>query len=403
MHSNPIAAGRSRSVRADSYHADMTTTRFIHTADWQLGMSRRFLGSEAQAVFNHDRLAAVRALGPLAREHGAEFVVVAGDVFDDNAVERPHVLRALTELGTIGVDVYLLPGNHDPLDAASVYLSRDFVERKPRNVHVVADHEPIRVADGVELVGVPWLSKRTDPLRLSALLESLEPTVGHRVLLAHGGTDEVFGGYSPSTESLRIADLEAAVTSGAVDYIALGDRHSVTSAGSTGRIWYSGTPEVTDFDDVESDSGSVLLVSLDSDTCEVEPLGVGGWSFKAINETIDAEADLDALVAYLDGLPDKSRTVLKIGLVGTVGIELKARIDDHLQRWSETFASAFLRDSRTDLAVQPDDVDFTEWVSGYAGAAVDDLVARVAAGGDEAVDAGNALSLLYRLSAGGAR
>ena len=381
----------------------MTTTRFIHTADWQLGMSRRFLGPEAQAVYNHDRLAAVRVLGSLVREHDAEFVVVAGDVFDDNAVERHHVLRALIELESVGVPVYLLPGNHDPLDPASVYGSRDFVEGKPGNVHVVTDQDPISVAEGVELIGVPWLSKRTDPMRMSALLRSLEPGGGRRILLAHGGTDEIFSGYSPATDSLRLADLEHSVERGAVDYIALGDRHSVTSVGSTDRIWYSGSPETTDFDDVETDSGSVLLVSLTDGDPEVRPLKVGKWSFRAVNARIDTEDDLESLVARLDGLPDKSHTVLKIGLVGTVSVELKARIDARLDRWSDTFASSFLRDSRSNLVVQPDEVDFSDLVSGYAARAVDDLVEQVGSGGETAEDAGNALSLLYRLAGGAAR
>ena len=33
--------------------------------------------------------------------------------------------------------------------------------------------------------------------------------------------------------------------------------------GSTGRIWYSGSPEVTNYDDIESDPGHVLVVDLD--------------------------------------------------------------------------------------------------------------------------------------------
>src|SRR5699024_491657 len=129
----------------------------------------------------------------------------------------------------------------------------------------------IRVAEDVELVGVPWLSKRSDPQRLPALLDSLEPPRGRRVLVAHGGTDEVFGGYGQSAPEMRIADLESAISSGVVDYIALGDRHSVTSAGTSRRIWYSGSPETTDFDDVEVDSGSALLVSLEGEACEVKP------------------------------------------------------------------------------------------------------------------------------------
>ena len=46
-------------------------------------------------------------------------------------------------------------------------------------------------------------------------------------------------------------------------YVALGDKHSRMQVGSTGRIWYSGSPEVTNYDDIESDPGHVLVVDLD--------------------------------------------------------------------------------------------------------------------------------------------
>ena len=55
--------------------------RFLHTADWQLGMTRHFLAGDAQPRYSAARRDAVAGLGALAAETGAEFVVVAGDVF----------------------------------------------------------------------------------------------------------------------------------------------------------------------------------------------------------------------------------------------------------------------------------------------------------------------------------
>ena len=91
--------------------------KFLHTADWQLGMTRHFLGADAQARYSAARRDAVSALGALARETGAEFVVVAGDVFDANQLAPTVVSQSLEAIRAIGVPVYLLPGNHDPLDA----------------------------------------------------------------------------------------------------------------------------------------------------------------------------------------------------------------------------------------------------------------------------------------------
>ena len=390
---------------------DGDTVRFLHSADWQLGMTRRFLGAEAQAVYTADRLAAVAALGTLATRHGAEFIVVAGDAFEDNAVPRSVVLRAAEALAAFPVPVLILPGNHDPLDVSSVFRCRDFASVvEGGSVTILDGSGPVEVVPGVEVVGVPWTSKRPDPARLPALLAGLEPTGGVRILVAHGGTDEIYVGDSPSVEAIRVAALDEAIEAGLVDYVALGDRHSVTRVGSGERIWFSGSPETTAFDDVEKDSGHVLLVRLgtpspagDRGDCDVTRLRTGRWSFLAVNAEIDTEEDLDALAERVEAVEDKQRTVLKLGLTGTVGVALRARIDDLLETWSALFAAAYLRERLTHLVVRAEDSDFTDLVDGYAGHAVGDLVATAVAGGPESEDAGHALSLLYRLVDGGVR
>ena len=100
-------------------------TKFLHTADWQLGMTRHFLSDEAQARFTAARIEAITSIGALAVEEGCSFVVVGGDVFESNQVERQVVVRSLEAMkSTPDVTFYLLPGNHDPLDAASVFRSK---------------------------------------------------------------------------------------------------------------------------------------------------------------------------------------------------------------------------------------------------------------------------------------
>ena len=119
----------------------MTATTFIHTSDFQLGMTRWFLKGEAQGRFNDDREAAIMRLGELAKDTGAEFIVVAGDVFEHNALSREILARATEMFKRLPVPVYVLPGNHDPLVADSV-----FYKASADNVHVIADSEPIEVA-----------------------------------------------------------------------------------------------------------------------------------------------------------------------------------------------------------------------------------------------------------------
>src|SRR5688572_10660461 len=152
-------------------------------------MTRSVLGDEAQARFAQARIAVVRRLGELARAERCAFVLVCGDVFESSQVERRTLARALEALASVPVPVYLLPGNHDPLDAASLYRSAAFRDAAPAHVHVLADAQPRAVAPGVELVAAPWLSRRPAENPALGVLAQLGPPGPLRILAAHGGLD----------------------------------------------------------------------------------------------------------------------------------------------------------------------------------------------------------------------
>jgi DNA repair exonuclease SbcCD nuclease subunit len=362
-------------------------------------MTRHFLGAEAQARFTAARLEAVGAIGALAVAEGCEFVVVCGDVFETNHVERQVVVRALEALrATPDVTFYLLPGNHDPLDAASVFRSPTFLEHCPPNVVVLHEAGVVEVAPGVELLAAPWVNKRplTD-LVARARADAAGPEPGTvRIAVGHGAIDSL--SPDPTNPALvGLADLEAALTAGQLHYVALGDRHSTTQVGTSGRVWYSGAPEATDY--IEVDPGNVLLVDVDAATCTVEPRRVGRWHFVARRVELSGPADIEALAAFLDDLADKSRTIVKLALVGQLSLALKDELDRVLEHHTDLLAALEHWERHTDLVVLPDEGDFDELqLSGFAHDALDDLRA-LAPGSDASADsARDALGLLFRLA-----
>src|SRR5277367_3694860 len=135
---------------------DGIAMRFVHSADWQLGMTRHFLAGEAQPRYSADRRDAVSGLGSLTADVGAEFVVVAGDVFEHNQIAPQVISQSLEAMRTIGIPVYLLPGNHDPLDASSVYTSALFGAECPANVKVLDRPGIHEVRPGLQIVAAPW-------------------------------------------------------------------------------------------------------------------------------------------------------------------------------------------------------------------------------------------------------
>lgn len=369
--------------------------RFVHTADWQLGMRRHYLDEEAQGRFSQDRLDAIAAIGRLAADEQAAFVVVAGDVFDDNQVDRRTVLRALEVLrGFPDVPVLLLPGNHDPLDTGSVYTSDDFRANCPPQVRVVLDEHPVEIDTGVEVVGAPWPVKRPVHNPVLDVLGRLEPPDGVRVLLAHGGLDAL-GGEFDQPGVLRLADLEAAIEAGLVHYVALGDRHSATPAGETGRIWFAGAPEPTSY--VEENPGKALVVDAGVDRVEVTEHRVGRWSFRQEVFDVAGPQDLEAVLRWLDEPDDKPHTIGKLALRGSLTLRDRERLDEALAAAAATYGALEHWQRHADLVTMPDedDLDAME-VGGFVADAVEELREAAVAGGPPAEGASDALALLYR-------
>jgi len=138
-------------------------------------MTRHFFSEGAQERFSQARFDAIRTLGRIANEEHCQFMLVCGDAFESNQVDRKTVARTLEALRDVPVPVYLLAGNHDPLNAASVYRSSTFVERKPPHVHVIEHANPFQAADGLEIVGAPWMSKRPVANPVEEALKALSP------------------------------------------------------------------------------------------------------------------------------------------------------------------------------------------------------------------------------------
>src|ERR1700684_229725 len=160
--------------------------RFVHTADWQLGMTRHFLAGEAQPQYSAARRDAVAGLGARAAEERAEFVLVAGDVVEDNQLAPKIISQSLEAMRAIGIPVYLLPGNHDPLDASSVYTSALFGAERPANVQVLDRPGVHEVRPGLQIVAAPWRSKRPTTDLGAGGLGRLPSERVTRVLVAHG-------------------------------------------------------------------------------------------------------------------------------------------------------------------------------------------------------------------------
>jgi DNA repair exonuclease SbcCD nuclease subunit len=367
---------------------------FLHTSDLQLGMTRWFLAGEAQARFDAARLTTLRRLGELALEHGAAFIVIAGDVFDSNSLSAQTMGRALEALRALPVPVHLLPGNHDPLVADSVFRLIDV-----EGVHLLGDSEVVEVAPGVELVGAPLLARTAATDLVRRALEGLEPTDAVRIMVGHGQAEART--HDARADLIDLAYVESRLADGTIDYLALGDTHSAQPVGTSGRVWFSGSPEVTDFRDHatagggETNSGKALVVTVSKGAAEVTEVPVGEWTFEALDRELMGEEDVAEFLATLDAYPHKDRTALKYGLRGTLTMTATRLLEEGLEARRPVFAALHERERLTDLHLEPGPEELASLgVTGFAAGALRELV-------DAAVDdptARDAVNLFFRLA-----
>ena len=293
--------------------------RLIHTADWQLGLQLNFVEGDNAARLRAQRLEAVRRIAEVARQNEVDAVAVAGDVFDGNAVGPETLQQARDALATFApIPVLLLPGNHDPADPHSALGRLGAGD----HVRVLATADPVEIPGGV--VHPCPLTKRHESGDPTAHLTPCPDDGRVHVVLAHGGVLE----FSETTETPNKIDAQRVIELG-YDYLALGDWHSVFSLDGQ-RIWYSGTPEATRWK--ERDPGKVLLVSVPSHGAipEVNPVHVARSRW--VEETFRLESDEDVGVfrAWLEALPEKSWTLVRLHLQGQLSLHARAELDSIL-------------------------------------------------------------------------
>jgi exonuclease SbcD len=162
-------------------------TKLLHLADVHL--DRPFVGlaaQDARARRRELREALERCLA-LAVAHGVDAVTVGGDLWEDEHVTPDTYRWVADRLGSVGVPVVLVAGNHDPLRPGGPYRRVQW----PANVHLLgADPSPTHpTLQGHELGSLTvWgLSWGAAPLTAQALRDFAAPRDGRaHVLLLHG-------------------------------------------------------------------------------------------------------------------------------------------------------------------------------------------------------------------------
>lgn len=304
--------------------------RLLHTADWQLGMKAAHAG-QAGVKIREARLHSLNKIMELATSYSVEIVLIAGDTFEDNAVDRRLVQRVVDILSDFTVPVYIIPGNHDPLLPGSVWDHPAW--KAAINIFVLREETPVELP-GAVLYPCPVKQKSSikDP---TAWIPAGDSSQRIRIALAHG-TVEGIQIEEPDYPIPRNAALRSEL-----DYLALGHWHSTatyTDRDGITHMAYSGTHETTKFG--ERDSGNVLIVEIPAVGLPADIMSVhsGSLIWKQVEEEVMVGGDMGRLREQVEAMTDEESTLIDLCLKGLITPE----DSDELVRIREIISSRFL-------------------------------------------------------------
>ena len=187
------------------------SVRILHAADLHLDSPFEALTLAQAAQRRREQRSLLRALPELAQAHGAQIILLAGDLLD-SASPYPETAKALAEtFAGCGAEVFLAPGNHDYYSAGAPYARLTF----PENVHIFRSPriEAVTLPElGVRVWGAAFTDSRCPGLLRGFSVPKQAGLLD--VLCLHGEVGNPASAYDP----VSAAELAAS----GLDYAAFG-------------------------------------------------------------------------------------------------------------------------------------------------------------------------------------
>lgn len=302
--------------------------RIIHTADIHIGTPFTGAGLKPDKIRERraDLLDVTQRICQLVREHRADILLVAGDLFEEDYVSNTEIVRAFNFFRDLApVPVVISPGNHDPFRTSSPYS----LEELPENVFVFKNEKIERLTLNelkLDVFGYGFNANHnyTQPWQGFRITENSNK---HRnVILTHGAAFKNNTGHAGSYGPVEIKDLENC----GADYVALGHYHKksiiVTDPFSRSvRAAYPGSPESLKAGDAVDHI--VLQIDIDYGTGQAEVEEIITGKRKSLTCKIDVSginklSELDTTILKVLTSPESRDNLVDIILTGKLCPEL---------------------------------------------------------------------------------
>ena len=211
--------------------------KILHAADFHLDSAFVALSEEQARQRRQESRESVERMVDYANDHGAQLMLLAGDLFDGDDVYSQTGEMLCAALGRFSGQVVIAPGNHDSYQPRSAYARITL----PENVHVFTREEQESITFpqyGCTVYGAAFTGEEA-PAWQSFFAAEDGITIG----VLHGEVGAKDSKYRP-------IPVENIAKSG-LDYLALGHVHQYSGVQVAGKTaWaYPGCPEGRGFDE----------------------------------------------------------------------------------------------------------------------------------------------------------
>ena len=329
----------------------MSEFRFIHSSDIHLGRRFSNLPEDIRGRLVEARHLAIDALAAAAREHGADDIFVAGDLFDTETPSERVWRQTLAAMGAAqGRRWWIIPGNHDSLAAETLW--KRFCDEAPESVRVVDEPAPVEVAPGVTLLPSP-VPSRFPGRDLTEWMPDCATPEGHlRIGLAHGGV-VTFGSEDDGKETIPIDRARSA----GLDYLALGEWHGFMKL--TDRTFYSGSPERDRFKHAGRGICLAVIISGPGAVPQINEVETGRFHWSEMGLHLTPEQD--AAEAFAAVLPESGAgrrdMLLRLLASGWIRLPQRMALETAIEHALPEFAHFEFRDSELMTECVTEDLD----------------------------------------------
>lgn len=319
--------------------------KLLHCGDLHLDSALSAnLEGEKKKQRKSELLSSFVQMAEYAAEHGAEAVLIAGDLFDGSYVtKRTQNMVKETVLRFPFIDFFYLKGNHDTENFLDTW------EERPENLKRFGTQWTYYRYGDVVIAGAEFADGNAGELYDSLMLNRNDCNI----VLLHGQTEKY-----RSAEKAELISLSALKNKN-IDYLALGHIHTYRyePLDARGAYCYCGCPEGRGFDEC----GPKGFVWLEIEEKTVSHTFVP-FAVRTVQEVFvdisDAESTLAVEQVVREALSEiPGKDLVKVTLTGKVSLSAERDLQYLTGRFANRFFAFKMNDREVGIAVKPEEYE----------------------------------------------